>query len=450
MGVATAVFLAGLLITVTIMPADDATRIFSYAAVGAGLSLGGSLAIEASGGLRSLLRADIVMLIALFGLTFVEFLVPSRDIFGLVVSPEGAYNTCLAMMLGFIGIVLGRHFFATRHPPRRSFAAMDLSGDTMFRLFLLVFILGYLHIFLAVKFDIFEALRQMALPRFSQSWGRGRLGGWADLLVEVGALIYLIPPLTGMIYAQAKRYNLVQKTVVTAIFIFTLYFGFASGTRNVFGVYMITFAGAYLALKSRITIKQMVAFIAPVMTVSLIGMYFMLEFRNVGLDRYSFSEAEFNGVFVDSNMAVIASITDAFPRVYDYLGLEIPYIALIRPIPRAIWPGKPEGLSVPIEEVIAADGTSVSIACTYVGETYMSGGMLGVFAYSLLFGILASKWNQLGQDLSSNFKLILYVSGFFCAAILMRSLLSAVPTILPSLGLWMYGKIFLARTGRHR
>ena len=49
----------------------------------------------------------------------------------------------------------------------------------------------------------------------------------------------------------------------------------------------------------------------------------------------------------------------------------------------------------------------------------------------------------MGHDVGSNYKLILYVSGFFAAALSMRSLLSAAPTILPTLALWLYGKVFL-------
>ena len=50
-------------------------------------------------------------------------------------------------------------------------------------------------------------------------------------------------------------------------------------------------------------------------------------------------------LFVDYNLYAICRLMEVFPAHQDYLGLEIPYNALIRPIPRAIWPGKPEGLS---------------------------------------------------------------------------------------------------------
>ena len=444
MGAATAIFVFGLLSTALTIPSTGPRETFTYAANGAALALFFSLAIELKAGLRTMLRTDIVMLLTLFGLTFIEFFIPQKEMFDFTVSPQGAVDGSIAVLLGFIGIAIGRHFFLSVPQAGRVGPKLDLSPKTMFRLYLVAFLLGYLHIFLAVNFDVFEAMRQMALPRFSQSWGRGRLGGWADLLVEVGALIYLIPPLAGCIYAQAARYSTLQKFGVAVIFVFTLYYGFAGGTRNVFGIYMITFCGAYLALQPKITLKRLLTFVAPVGAVTLVAMYFMLEFRTQGLGNFSLSEHEFNGVFVDSNMVVISKLTEVFPRVHSYLGLEIPFTAIIRPIPRALWPGKPEGLSIGMEDALGAEG-GLTLASTFVGETYMAGGFLGVLLAGLFFGAAAGKWNQMGRDIASNYKLILYVSGFFAAALSMRSLLSAGPTIIPTLALWLYGKVLLKR-----
>jgi hypothetical protein len=87
-------------------------------------------------------------------------------------------------------------------------------------------------------------------PRFSQSWSRGRYGDASALLVELGALIYLIPPIAGLVYARSKNYNLGQKVIVTLVLLFTLYYGFASGTRNIIATYVITFLVAYFLNKS--------------------------------------------------------------------------------------------------------------------------------------------------------------------------------------------------------
>src|SRR6202020_896905 len=100
-------------------------------------------------------------------------------------------------------------------------------------------------------------------------------------------------------------------------------------------------------------------------------------------------------------------------------------------IPRAIWPGKPDGLSVTIESI--AGTNQATISSTFVGEAYMSGGMLGVFLAGLLFGVAAQLWNRVGYDAHEPFAQLLYASGFMCAAMTMRSLLWVTVTMLPTL-----------------
>src|SRR5262245_11020946 len=141
-------------------------------------------------------------------------------------------------------------------------------------------------------------------------------------------------------------------------------------------------------------------------------------------------------------MVVVAQITQTFPSQYDYLGMEIPVNALIHPIPRALWPEKPEGLSVTIESI--AGTNQATISSTFVGEAYMSGGMFGVLLAGLLLGAVAELWNHLGRKSGSPFAQLLFASGFLCAAISMRSLLWTFVTALPTIALWLYGKLWLS------
>ena len=124
-----------------------------------------------------------------------------------------------------------------------------------------------------------------------------------------------------------------------------------------------------------------------------------------------------------------------FPDRFPYLGLEIPLNGLIRPIPRAIWPGKPAGLSYGIEDALGAEGLTLS--ATYVGEFYMAGGLVAVVIASLMFGAAGAAWNRMGLNLRSNIRLILFASGFFAAGLLMRSYMSSVPAVLPTLALYL-------------
>jgi len=325
----------------------------------------------------------------------------------------------------------------------------DLSNKGLIKLFILVAALGYLHILLAVNFDIFEAIRQMALPRFYQSWGRGRLGGLNTLLHEVGLLIFLIPPLAGVIFAQYRKFGTVALFAVASIFALTLFKGFAGGTRSVFITNIITFTIAYLLSQPRITVRDLLKIAAPALAAAAIGSFYMLEFRQIGLSRYNFDDVQQSTLFVDLNLVNISLLTEVFPVPHNFLGWEIPFSALIRPIPRVIWPGKPEGLSVGIEEALNASD-SVTLSATFVGEIYMAGGLSAVSAAALLLGSLAATWNHVGMRLDSRFTQFFYASGFFAAALAMRSILQVAPAILPTLALWFYGHYFLTVKGPSR
>jgi len=440
-GTSTIVFLVGLALTYLALPSDSAGSVFAGAAIGIGLSLVTATAVEARAGVRELIRVDILTLWALYGLTFLEFLFPQPDVEG-IVSPDVATKGVVAAILGFAGIVIGRHFVPSRHKTSTVFFA-DVSPRNIFTLFVLAAAVGYLHILLSVNFDVFEMFRQMALPRFEQSWGRGQYGDAYALLVEIGAVLYLVPPIAGLIYARHKEFGLIQKSIVTLVLLVTVYYGFSSGTRGILAVYVFTFFGAYYLNKPEIKLLRLAAQGIVVVLLLLLVTSYMLAFRNVGLSNFSVSDRSLDTLYIDHNMVVLARLTDVFPAVYDFLGFEIPYNVLVHPIPRALWAGKPEGLSVTVESIVGV--TQSTIASTFIGEAYMMGGMLGVVLVAVVFGAAAEMWNGMRRSENSAFSQLLYASGFFCAVISMRSMLWTTVTMLPTLALWLYGRIWLAR-----
>ena len=76
-----------LLATYLLLPHDRATSIYFTAAIGVMVSVGGGLFVESGGKLDSLIRTDVVMLAALYGLTLVEFFFPQEDLNG-ILGPE--------------------------------------------------------------------------------------------------------------------------------------------------------------------------------------------------------------------------------------------------------------------------------------------------------------------------------------------------------------------------
>jgi oligosaccharide repeat unit polymerase len=261
-------------------------------------------------------------------------------------------------------------------------------------------------------------------------------------------LINLIPLTAGLVYARIKEFGIVQMLIVTAVLALTLWYGFSTGTRNVFATYIITFAGAYFLTKPGIKMFEVI--LLGVLTTFLltIAMIYMLEFRTKGLDEFSFAQANYNEVYIDHNIVNVSRLTSVFPDSYEFLGLEVPFNALIRPVPRFFWPNKPEGLSVSIESALGVSRMTVS--CTFIGEAYMAGGFIAVLIFGLVLGGAAALWNRVGEDVGSPLSQLVYVSGFVCAAVAMRSVLSMVPLMLPTLALWIYKRVWTSEAPSRR
>jgi oligosaccharide repeat unit polymerase len=321
---------------------------------------------------------------------------------------------------------------------------VQLSPRKVFLLYLVLFGIGYLNMLVAVGFDPAELVDQMLRPRFTQPWQRGQVGGWAELVGELGGLLLqLVPAIAGSVLADRSRYSRLQIAVVVLGLAFTLFYGFSGGTRNVFAVYVILFVGSYVIFKSGIGWRYAVFLGCVTAGVLYLSAYYMLQFRRVGLAAYMQGWGDAQGhlketLFIDHNLPVISRLTDLFPDSVQYLGLEVVYYSIVRPVPRALWPDKPMGLSVEVADVLGLHGLTIS--STFVGEAYMMGGYLAIVVVGLVLGWLAGWWNRFGQDLRSNVNVALYASGFFAAMISMRSMLWLTTAMLPSFALWLYLK----------
>lgn len=404
--------------------------------VGIGFLL--SLFFDSRQGLRNLFRTDVLCIFAIYALTLLEFLFPQPNF----VEKATVEQTALAInivLLGMASLVVGRHLIQHKSTSTSWLVLTDLSSKALFRVFLVASALGYGHKLISVQFNLLTMIDAMMAPRFSQPWSRGRLGGLSSLFIELALMTYVIPPLAAVIWNQRRSFSVAQVAIVMSIFSFTLFQGFASGTRNIFISYMATFIMGYVLTIRKNTFMNTIVPILIAAFVCVYGSYHMLEFRNMGLrnyveDKVYAQERGGSDTFaVDYNLASIGWVAEAIPENFPFLGHEVAVWAVVKPIPRVLWSGKPEGLSVSIEEIAGADGWTV--AATYLGESYMMAGMFGVVATSMLFGAIAAWWNQMAMRQQSDYALVVYALGFFAAGITMRSMFWFTTTILPVIAL---------------
>ncbi len=433
--------LVGLAITGLFLTGKTPTDLGRFAAVGVGVSLAISVALDARRGFQNLIRADLMAILAYYFLTLFELLFP-QDEFNLMTNARATHTAVLIVLLGMAGLLVGRHLAKPKRQPFARTLTREVPQTWMIAIFWTALLIGISSMLFAVNFNILEMLQWFMAPRFSQPWGRGKFGDWRALLYELNMLTFLVPPLAGVILGRRKRYGKFALVCVIVGLAFTLFYSFSSGTRNLFASHLVTFAIGYAFSLPPDRKRELIPVCVTVAVVFLAASLMMLKFRNNGLQHWletgEESDAAFEKtLFVDYNLCAIARLTEVFPAQHQFLGWEIPYLALIRPIPRALWKGKPEGMSMSIEDALGAE--NMTIAASFAGEAYVSGGFIAVGLIGLFFGVIAGWWSYLSSARNSELGVLIYASGFFAAVISMRSLFSFTTALLPTIAAIVIG-----------
>jgi len=443
--------LLGLCLTYVSLNGDTPSAVARWAAVGTGISLALSMLIELNRRWENLLRADVVALAALYFLIFVEFLFPQKlfdDLIGAPQQIEPGIGICL---LAFAALGIGRHCVRERV---RTWGVLDtqIPLSIVSLMFWISFAIGYFHMLLAVDFNPITMVNDFFLPRFEQPWARTKYGDLYAMLYELGATLYLVPPLAGIILGRPrKRWNLNVILVLLGLLL-TLFYGFTTGTRNIICAYMVTFVVSYFyaSSASKWKIAVLGAMAAGVLALST---FYGIRFRNCGLRDYlagaTNEEADVkDSLYVDYNLYAVSQLVTVFPNYVDYIGWDGPIWLLVRPVPRFLWQNKPLGESVTPESALGSEGATIS--CTFIGESYMVAGVTGVIVTAFGLGMLARWWTKKVFSKHSDLGILIYGSGFFAIAITMRSIYMLPVAILPTIFAAIIGYWLTRRLQRRR
>jgi len=433
------IFLSFVLLDPNALPSEIARA----AAIPLGIAFLVSLGFDSTRGWGNLFRTDLVCLSGLYFFTLFEFLFP-QDRFNERLTSDQTVAAIEVILIGFVGLVVGRHFSLLKPVPKKWLDFSGISDRALFRLFLIATFFGYFYMLWSVNFNILEAMNEMLDPRFTQPWLRGRYGGVTSLFTELSLFRYAIPPITGILWNRRQNIKTWQLILIILVFIFTLYEGFTSGTRKIFLSYLAGFLGGYFLTLKEIRLWKIALPVGLTSYIVLFATRHMRGFGNIGLRNYiefgtyEIVQAE-ETLFVDYNLWSIGKIVDSMPSQYDFLGWELIWVFATKPIPRILWPGKPEELSVSIEQIVGAQGWTV--ASTYIGEAYMLGGVVAVIVVSFILGATSNWWTRITTQQSSGYAVAVGALGFFAAALTMRSLAFFTTNILPIVALIFFAKV---------
>jgi len=449
-----AAILAACILIYAVVRADSPTESARMSAYILGAGIGASVFFDLRHGLRNLIRVDLLAILALYFLTLFEFLFPQPD-FDLMTNSLDTLEGIHLILLGFVGMVVGRHLVPPGKTHFESLRRIEIRPGTFVALFVTAFVLSVFYQWLAVGFNPVAWIEGLTGPRFSQPWQRGRFGGWKELLNELRLLSYILPPIAGIIYARRKDYSTPQLILITVLLLTHMFINVCGGTRNTTAVDLASLVGAYFIIQPKPRIRSMIIAGALTAVTFLFLSHHMLQFRNMGLETYlryvvldnrtsiesvaaDAGEEEQETFFVDYNLYQIVSLANVFPDLHDYLGWNLPWVALTKPVPRAIWSGKPEGLRISLEEALGVEGMTLS--ATFIGESYMTGGPLVIVLVGTLLGMFCAWWNRMGSELDNTYGLLIYAVGLFAALITMRSLMIFSTALLPCIALFVFAR----------
>jgi hypothetical protein len=433
----------GSLLVYFTMPANvPELEIYRYCAYSLFAVLAIALIIEGLAGVRTLARVDIVAIWTLYFLTFAEFLHPHvRILYGNDTGNAGM--ACGLVLVGLVGITVGRHIAVPFRAKPEEVRLPEISPRAFIRMFFLFAFLGYLYVLLTTQFNIFDIFDSLMQQRFNRPWQRSRQGDWRSFLTELDLLLYICAALGGFIFANAKSYGVAARVGVAMILMFMTFFDFCEGARNVLlikaGLFLLTF---FMASRQTHTFRLMAMTAIAAATLWTVSGY-MLDFRNQGLGSYIADGAQQqsdDGFMIDNNMVSIARVVGVFPDPYPFPGTDIVIQVFTKWIPRAIWAGKPVGWTTSVEDALATGG-GYTLAVTYVGEAYLIAGYPSLIIISLLIGAITSWWSRVGLAARSNLDLIYYASGFFAAALGMRSIQFVTIAIVPTVTFYVIGRL---------
>ena len=273
----------------------------------------------------------------------------------------------------------------------REIAARPLDPVTVRRLIPVCFALGMMNFVYAVDFDIPRMFSYLGQNRWAAPWGRGQLGGWNAFIDQTPYFGYVLPSLTAILIIKRGWFRFESIVALSASAVMLLFLSQGGGRRIIgvtVGAAIIVWVQAQPGMKIRKLLGSLVAVI-----MLLWAMQFMLNIRTQGYQSFIESGSDNDYLHVDDNFLRLAQIIQLIPASHDYVYSKQLVFAVVRPVPRVFWPGKPvdPGFDLPTE--LGMRG--VSLSSSIVGEWYLSYGWLAVILGGYLHGRLAAFANQL-------------------------------------------------------
>jgi oligosaccharide repeat unit polymerase len=312
----------------------------------------------------------------------------------------------------------------------RDSVAGELPQSVYFSLVIVSFLLGIAKFAVASDFNVLAMFRSLGSGRWDAPWARGQLGGWDAFLDHLQYFGYLTSVLTVVVGRRVGWRN--WRTIVSAVLsVVMALFLVQSGSRRVIGVVVgVALIFWVLVQDSRLKVKHVVAAMLTMIAL-LLAMQVMLQYRNVGFSAAmtdpsvaaeDMPQSEY--LHVDDNFYRLCQVIQLIPSTHPYVYHGYLVYAVVRPIPRVLWPDKPVDAGFDLTRAVG--DREVSYSCSVIGELYMSLGFFGIAIGGWLYGRFAALVNGMLMQSAGLGVVVIYSIGVMALFSGMRSMLELV------------------------
>jgi hypothetical protein len=393
-----------------------------------------SMADVSKGGLSALLRARHIPAL---GLIYWILLDMVQQLYELPVRQETALLGYAAVGVFAIGSLLGGSGRRSSLPPWLSpVNRVYLSGGRIFIGCVFCFLCSVGYYLFRSDWSVPALLEGMVVGRGASPWARGAYGdSWAA--VEFIAYFGHLLPSLFVLLIRSSRHKISPQIVVAAgLTVFVCALIVTDGGRRAIGAVVLSAILCWLVtgrskrIRRRLSLAQVI--VGVVCTSALaFGLNVVLQTRSNWSAGVSVNKDIFSALRVDDNFLRLCQTIDAVPAYAPYAGLQPVIFAAVRPIPRALWPGKPTDPGFTVHGFLNIQ--TVSLSSSIVGELYSCYGFGAVLLGGLAYGWLCGYWTRLLNEASSLSTQALYCVGYSTLFVGMRSMADlfvfAYPTI---------------------
>ena len=365
-----------------------------------------------------------------------------QGLYPIEATTEGIETAFLATGVFAAGVSIGGAILVGGLPAGiRRIIRLELSDAHVLALATLCFVVGiFYYVFMA---DFSPSLIMQALfdrGRFAAPWSRGALGDWHSFIEQFTYFGYLLPPFAAVMYMRGRSLLNLKTIYCVLLAACFLVFPAQGGTRTNIGATLgsAVLVGVLLSRRSLRTI-HVVMMLGALFAVQ-VAMNIIVQNRGSGYSELRMSEWTFSRIRVDDNFNRLAQTADFVPAYFPYSGLQFVLFSLVRPIPRALWPGKPVYQGFTVQEALGEEETSLTNSV--IGEAYSGYGFSLVLVMGMSFGALARWWEQTLEKPPTSGGVMLYALGGMALFGALRGFVNIVLLSYPILSLWAAAAFF--------